>query len=197
MARDGAQAPKGGCFKKMCFGCLTVVLLLAVGGFLAYRGVKGALVRMTAQYTEAAPVELPAVTLRQDDGSFAEVFLGPGASIVFADQSLQQRMDAAIAAVGSAADANFRTLRIETTGKTQRTVRLSYVVAAPVWKAAYRIVPAEGRHRSLRVGMLELVADHHRLHAGHHQPVADLVEGAENHHVRGVFVRQAGAPRAL
>jgi len=62
MARDGAQAPKGGCFKKMCFGCLTVVLLLAVGGFLAYRGVKGALVRMTAQYTEAAPVELPAVT---------------------------------------------------------------------------------------------------------------------------------------
>lgn len=94
--------------------------------------------------TEGQPIELPAVTLRQDDGSFAEVLLGPGASIVFADQSLQQRMDAAIAAVGSAADTSFRTLSIETTGKTQRTVRLSYVIAAPVWKAAYRIVPAEG-----------------------------------------------------
>ena len=44
----------------------------------------------------------------------------------------------------TAADTNFRTLSIETTGKGARTVRLSYVVAAPVWKAAYRIVPAEG-----------------------------------------------------
>ncbi|MCM5552603.1 DUF4139 domain-containing protein [Pleomorphomonas sp. NRK KF1] len=94
--------------------------------------------------TEGQPIELPAVTLRQDDGSFAEVLLGPGASIVFADKDLQQRIDAAISAVGAAADANFRTLSIETTGKRARTVRLSYVVAAPVWKAAYRIVPAEG-----------------------------------------------------
>ena len=94
--------------------------------------------------TEGQPIELPAVTLRQDDGSFAEVLLGPGASIVFADKDLQRRIDAAISAVGAAADTNFRTLSIETMGKGARTVRLSYVVAAPVWKAAYRIVPAEG-----------------------------------------------------
>lgn len=94
--------------------------------------------------TEGQPIEVPAVTLRQDDGSFAEVLLGPGASIVFADKDLQGRIDAAISAVGAAADTNFRTLSIETTGKGTRTVRLSYVVAAPVWKAAYRIVPAEG-----------------------------------------------------
>jgi len=94
--------------------------------------------------TAGQPIELPAVTLRQDDGSFAEVLLGPGAAIVFADKELQARIDAAISTVRTAADASFRTLGIETTGKGQRTVRLSYVVAAPVWKAAYRIVPAEG-----------------------------------------------------
>ena len=94
--------------------------------------------------TEGQPIDLPAVTLRQDDGSFAEVLLGPGAAIVFADKDLQARIDAAISAVRAAADTNFRTLSIETTGKDARTVRLSYVVAAPVWKAAYRIVPADG-----------------------------------------------------
>lgn len=94
--------------------------------------------------TEGEPIELPAVTLRQDDGSFAEVLLGPGAGIIFADKDLQARIDAAITAVRTAADTNFRTLAIKTTGKGARTVRLSYVVAAPVWKAAYRIVPAEG-----------------------------------------------------
>ncbi|PKR90254.1 hypothetical protein CXZ10_02370 [Pleomorphomonas diazotrophica] len=94
--------------------------------------------------TEGQPIEVPAVTLRQDDGSFAEVLLGPGAGIVFADKDLQTRIDAAITAVRTAADTNFRTLAIETTGKGARTVRLSYVVAAPVWKAAYRIVPVDG-----------------------------------------------------
>jgi hypothetical protein len=94
--------------------------------------------------TQGQPIELPAVTLRQDDGSFAEVLLGPGAGITFADKDLQARLDAAISAVRTAADANFRTLSIQTTGKGARTVRLSYVVAAPVWKAAYRIVPADG-----------------------------------------------------
>ncbi|MCM5559881.1 DUF4139 domain-containing protein [Pleomorphomonas sp. JP5] len=106
--------------------------------------------------TEGQPIELPAVTLREDDGSFAEVLLGPGASIVFADKGLQQRLDAAISAVGAAADTNFRTLSIETTGKGARTVRLSYVVAAPVWKAAYRIVPAEdGKSRVQGWAVLE------------------------------------------
>jgi hypothetical protein len=94
--------------------------------------------------TEGQPIEVPAVTLRQDDGSFAEVLLGPGANITLADKALQQRLDAAISAVRTAADTNFRTLGIETTGHGKRTVRLSYVVAAPVWKAAYRIVPAKG-----------------------------------------------------
>lgn len=94
--------------------------------------------------TEGQPIELPAVTLRQDDGSFAEVLLGPGAGISFADKDLQTRLDAAISSVRAAADTNFRTLSIETAGKGARTVRLSYVVAAPVWKAAYRIVPADG-----------------------------------------------------
>lgn len=94
--------------------------------------------------TEGQPIELPAVTLQRGDGSFAEVLLGPGAAVTFSDAGVQQRIVAAMAAVRDAADASFRTLRIETTAAAARTVRLSYVVAAPVWKAAYRIVPAGG-----------------------------------------------------
>jgi len=94
--------------------------------------------------TEGQPIELPAVTLQRGDGSFAEVLLGPGAAVTFSDAGVLKRIVAAMAAVRDAADASFRTLRIETTAGGKRTVRLSYVVAAPVWKAAYRIVPADG-----------------------------------------------------
>lgn len=94
--------------------------------------------------TAGQPIEVPAVTLQHDDGSFAQVLLGPGATVTFSDAEVQKRLAAAIATVREASDTSFRTLRIETTANTARTVDLSYVVAAPVWKAAYRIVPADG-----------------------------------------------------
>lgn len=94
--------------------------------------------------SEGQPIELPAVTLQHDDGSFSQVLLGPGATVSFEDAGIQKRIAAAIAAVRKASDTSFRTVRITTSGHTQRTVDLSYVVAAPVWKAAYRIVPADG-----------------------------------------------------
>lgn len=90
------------------------------------------------------PIEVPAVTLQHDDGSFSQVLLGPGATVSFEDAGIQKRIANAIAAVRKASDTSFRTVRITTSAQTQRTVDLSYVVAAPVWKAAYRIVPADG-----------------------------------------------------
>lgn len=61
MSHDGTRPKKGGCFKKFCIGCLTVLVLMAVGSFFAYRGAKTLVTKMTADYTAAAPAELPAV----------------------------------------------------------------------------------------------------------------------------------------
>jgi len=94
--------------------------------------------------TEGQPIEVPAVTLQHDDGGFSQVLLGPGATVSFDDPGIQKRIANAIAAVRKASDTTFRKVVITTTGHGQRTIDLSYVVAAPVWKAAYRIVPADG-----------------------------------------------------
>jgi hypothetical protein len=106
--------------------------------------------------SEGEAVEVPAVTLKRSDGSFSDVLLGPGAGISFADATVQARVATAMTAVRTASAQNQRTVRIETTGHGARTVDLSYVVAAPVWKAAYRIVPAEaGKYRVQGWAVLE------------------------------------------
>lgn len=106
--------------------------------------------------TAGQPVEEPVASLQRDDGSFVEVLLGPGASVFFADPNVEKHIDTAISAVRRASNDHFRTIRIETTGTGARTVDLSYVVAAPVWKAAYRIVPTEtGKYRVQGWAVLE------------------------------------------
>ncbi len=111
----------------------------------------------TVQHATAGqPINLPAVTLQRADGSFAEVLLPPGASILFSDPDIQARIETAIAAIRTAANQNFRTIRIATTAGDQRTVDLSYVVAAPVWKATYRVVPGDaGKYRVQGWAVLE------------------------------------------
>ena len=59
---DGVKK-KGGCGKKLAIGCFTVLLLLAVGGFLAYRGAKHVVVKLTAEYSDTAPSALPSVQM--------------------------------------------------------------------------------------------------------------------------------------
>jgi hypothetical protein len=60
---ESAQPKKNGCFKRFGIGCLTVIVLLAVGSFFAYRGAKAFVVKATAEYTETAPAQLPAVEM--------------------------------------------------------------------------------------------------------------------------------------
>lgn len=88
--------------------------------------------------------QLPAVTLQRDDGSLAQVLLGPGAAAAFADPTVAARIKAATEVLRASADTSLRTIRVATAATTARTVGLSYVVAAPVWKAAYRVLPVDG-----------------------------------------------------
>lgn len=53
--------------KYIAFGCLGVLLLAGIGGYLAYRGIKGFIVEMAEQYASPEPLELPTATLSEED----------------------------------------------------------------------------------------------------------------------------------
>ncbi|MCW2237681.1 DUF4139 domain-containing protein [Azospirillum canadense] len=69
-------------------------------------------------------------------------------SLRFADPRVQAQLDKALAAVADSAGKERRRLTIRTTAPkdnagAERTVRVAYVVAAPLWKATYRLTLPE------------------------------------------------------
>ena len=62
------------------------------------------------------------------------------ASLTLQDTALRDKLASAVKAVDQARDDRSRTLRINAGDATNRSVSLSYVVASPIWKTAYRIV---------------------------------------------------------
>ncbi|MBV8167998.1 MAG: DUF4139 domain-containing protein [Alphaproteobacteria bacterium] len=60
-------------------------------------------------------------------------------AVAFVDPALQAKLADALAAVARYHDGGRRTLVVRTGGKEARTVRLGYVVGAPLWKASYRL----------------------------------------------------------
>ena len=60
------QQKEGGCLKKLGCGCLVAIALLIGGGIATYLGAK-TIVTKIAAYTEADPMELPAVDMPQAD----------------------------------------------------------------------------------------------------------------------------------
>lgn len=60
-------------------------------------------------------------------------------SVVFTDPELRAQIDGALAAVSAHRTRDRRTLEILSSGQGKRTVRVGYVVAAPLWKASYRL----------------------------------------------------------
>ncbi|WP_448202496.1 hypothetical protein [Azospirillum sp. sgz302134] len=79
----------------------------------------------------------------------------------FADPRVQAQLDKALAAVAGSADKERRRLTIRTTapkdgGGAERTVRVAYVVAAPLWKATYRLtLPEIGAKTGAKTGDLQ------------------------------------------
>lgn len=78
------------------------------------------------------------------DGGLREVIVEDATSIRFTDAGLQQQIDAALVALATHRIEDRRTLTLATTGQDERTVRLGYVVAAPLWKTTYRLALGEG-----------------------------------------------------
>lgn len=73
------------------------------------------------------------------DAGLTEAILEPGATVRLADKALQARLDRALTRLAEGRDRSARTLSVAVSGQGERVVKLAYVVAAPVWKATYRL----------------------------------------------------------
>jgi hypothetical protein len=59
--------PRSGCWKYGGIGCLIIIILAIIGGYFAYKGVKGVLGDLTEKYTSVKPMDLPKLDASQDE----------------------------------------------------------------------------------------------------------------------------------
>lgn len=80
------------------------------------------------------------------DGGLRQFVLEETDTLRFADPHLQDQVGTALAAVARHSERDRRTLSIRTSGPadTERTVRVAYVIGAPLWKTSYRLTLAAG-----------------------------------------------------
>lgn len=67
MSEEMTKTNKRGCGKGIAIGCASILVLAAIGGFFAYRGIKGFIAEMTEKYTYTTPLELPRVDVSEDE----------------------------------------------------------------------------------------------------------------------------------
>ncbi len=72
-------------------------------------------------------------------------------SIEFTDPELKAQIEGALAAVSAHRTRDRRTREIVSNGKGKRTVRIGYVVAAPLWKASYRLTLGGAEAKTARL----------------------------------------------
>lgn len=99
---------------------------------------------------DAAPEEngAPTLSLLDEEGGVATLRLGDDARLEVLDPALRERLAEAAEVSGRARTDEMRRIAIALDGEGERDVSLTYVVAAPVWKSAYRLMlEADGEAR--------------------------------------------------
>ncbi len=124
------------------------------------REVSGRLLSVTEEFTQfpngGGTVTRHRVSLMTADG-LRQLLLEETDSLRFADPRVQAQLDSALAAVAGSAGKERRRLTIRTTApqadaSAERTVRVAYVVAAPLWKATYRLTLPDSAPGSAKGG---------------------------------------------
>src|SRR5581483_6131774 len=78
------------------------------------------------------------------DGGLQQFSLQDVEAVAFADPKLQGQVETALRRIAAYRDQGRRSLTLQLHGSGQRTVRVGYVVAMPLWKASYRLsLPAD------------------------------------------------------
>lgn len=72
-------------------------------------------------------------------------------AVRFSDAMLERQVNSALAAVSAHRARDRRTLQVVSHGQSTRIVRVGYVVAAPLWKASYRLSLARDTARTARL----------------------------------------------
>ncbi len=84
------------------------------------------------------------VTVMTDKG-LQQFVLEEAENLQFADPAVREQVKKALAAIASNRTKDARTVELTSRGQGKRTVRVAYIVTAPLWKASYRLtVPGEG-----------------------------------------------------
>lgn len=87
------------------------------------------------------------------DAGLKQTILEDLQSLQFEDKKAQVEIEKALDAIRENSTSDRRTLTVSLLGKEQREVTLSYVVPAPLWKTAYRlVVPQTGKDKGLLQG---------------------------------------------
>ena len=84
------------------------------------------------------------------DGRITGVELGADTEVSFLDADISQKVARALTAVGSGKADGARTVALKVAGEGAREVAVSYVVPAPIWKTAYRVVTLEDNKARLQ-----------------------------------------------
>src|SRR4029079_1425576 len=102
------------------------------------------------------PITERVLTLMTASGAVETVPLKTTASVEFLDPEIRAKLTRAAAAVGRSKVDRAREVEIKVDGSGKRDVTLTYVVSAPVWKTAYRVVLGEaGKARLQAWAILE------------------------------------------
>src|SRR4051812_33397202 len=78
------------------------------------------------------------------DNGIQQFILEDAENLQFADAALRDKIGQALLAIQANRAKDARTLELSARGQGKRTVRVAYIVTAPVWKASYRLtLPAD------------------------------------------------------
>lgn len=88
--------------------------------------------------TETGPVRV--LSVLTETGTLESLPIDDGAAVTIRDPAVMARIAEAVAASGKSKAGGAHRVEVAVTGSGRREVRLTYVVAAPVWKTSYRVV---------------------------------------------------------
>lgn len=112
---------------------------ISVGGARAVSGRIVSVVEETvALHDGKATTKRTRVTLFTDRG-LQQFLLEEAENLQFADPALRDKVGQALVAIQANRAKEARTLELTARGQGKRTVRVAYIVEAPVWKASYRL----------------------------------------------------------
>lgn len=122
---------------------------ISVGGSRAITG------RVASVEQEASTVNDGKATMRRTrvtlltDRGLQQFILEDAENLQFADPALREKIAQALAAIQTNRAKEARTIDLSTRGQGKRTVRVAYIVEAPVWKASYRLtLPGDNAPRA-------------------------------------------------